>query len=78
MKEYDEVCQELTDDPSWDGDLGDTQAERHQAVHDAFVAISGGRRFGIVTELGWLRTQGNFDGGNLVLNQGIWRVGFVF
>ena len=36
------------------------------------------RRFGIVTELGWLRTQGNFDGGNLVLNQGVWRVGFVF
>lgn len=36
------------------------------------------RRFGIVTELGWVRTQGNFDGGNLVLNQGVWRVGFVF
>ena len=36
------------------------------------------RRFGLITELGWLRTQGNFDVGNLILNQGVWRVGFVF
>lgn len=37
-----------------------------------------GRHFGLVTELGWLRTQGNFDGGNLILNQGVWRIGFAF
>ena len=36
------------------------------------------RRFGLLTELGWLRTQGNFTGGNLILNQGVWRIGFVF
>ena len=36
------------------------------------------RRFGLITELGWLRAQGNFSGGNLVLNQGVWRIGFVF
>ncbi len=36
------------------------------------------RRFGLITELGWLRTQGNFTGGDLVLNQGVWRFGFVF
>lgn len=35
-------------------------------------------RFGLLTELGWLRTQGNFDAGNLILNQGVWRIGFVF
>lgn len=37
-----------------------------------------GPRFGLLTELGWLRTQGNFTDGNLVINQGVWRVGFVF
>lgn len=36
------------------------------------------RRFGLVTELGWLRTQANFTGGNLIVNQGIWRIGFAF
>lgn len=36
------------------------------------------RRFGLITEIGWLRSQGNFDAGNLILNQGIWRIGFVF
>ena len=36
------------------------------------------RRFGLMTELGWLRTQGNFEGANLILNQGVWRIGFVF
>ena len=36
------------------------------------------RRFGLLTELGWLRTQGNFTGANLILNQGVWRIGFVF
>ena len=37
-----------------------------------------GRRFGLVTELGWARTQGNLDAGNLIVNQGVWRFGFVF
>ena len=36
------------------------------------------RRFGLITEIGWLRTQGNFDNANLILNQGVWRFGFVF
>lgn len=37
-----------------------------------------GRRFGLVIELGWLRSQGNFSGGNLIINQGVWRIGFAF
>lgn len=37
-----------------------------------------GRRFGLITEIGWMRTQGNFDAANLIVNQGIWRVGFAF
>ena len=36
------------------------------------------RHFGLLTEIGWLRSQGNFDGGNLIANQGVWRIGFVF
>jgi len=36
------------------------------------------RGFGILSELGWMRTQGNFDGGNVIVNQAVWRVGFVF
>lgn len=36
------------------------------------------RRFGLITELGWLRSQGNFSGGNLIVNQGVWRIGFAF
>lgn len=49
LKEFDEINQELTDDPGYSGNLTGTQAERHQAVHAAWVAITGGRRFGIVT-----------------------------
>ena len=37
-----------------------------------------GRHFGLLTEFGWLRTQGNFEFSNLVLNQAVWRVGFLF
>lgn len=36
------------------------------------------RRFGLITELGWMRTQANFDGGKVIVNQGVWRVGFAF
>ncbi len=37
------------------------------------------KRFGIITELGWSRAQAFFSNEpNLVLNQGIWRLGFVF
>ena len=42
------------------------------------VRVLLGRSFGIVTELGWMRTQGNFDNYNLILNQGIWQIGFAF
>lgn len=37
------------------------------------------KRFGIITELGWTRAQAFFaNAPNLILNQGIWRLGFVF
>jgi hypothetical protein len=37
------------------------------------------KHFGVVTELGWVRAQAFFpNAGNLILNQGIWRLGFVF
>lgn len=37
------------------------------------------RRFGVLTELGWTRAQAFFSSApNLILNQAIWRLGFVF
>lgn len=45
LKEFDEVCQDLRAAPEYGGDL-----TTDQQVHDAWVAITGGRRFGIVTE----------------------------
>ena len=50
LKEWDEVCQELVIDPAYSGDLEGTDLEKNQQVHAAFVAITGGRRFGICTE----------------------------
>lgn len=36
------------------------------------------RRFGLVTEFGWLRTFARFDALNLIVNQAVWRFGFAF
>lgn len=36
------------------------------------------RRFGLITELGWLRTFARFDALNLIVNQAVWRLGFAF
>ena len=36
------------------------------------------RRFGLITELGWVRTFARFDALNLIVNQAVWRFGFAF
>lgn len=37
------------------------------------------KRFGVITELGWTRAQAFFaNAPNLILNQAVWRLGFVF
>ncbi len=42
------------------------------------VQILIAKHFGLLTEFGWLRSQGKFDLSKLILNQAVWRVGFVF
>ena len=42
------------------------------------VRVILGRSFGLITEIGWMRTQGNFDTWDLIVNQGVWRIGFSF
>lgn len=52
LKEADENTQTICVDPAYDGDLSSIADDtaRSQAVHDLWVQLTGGRRFGAVTE----------------------------